>query len=308
MILRRKTSEPDVALHIAGEMISNNGEDCSVLTVGEVRSLAAVFDGCGGIGARIYNNYSGKTGAFVSSRSICGAVERWFESSEETPLPQIQRALEIVNSYADRSRGLRGSLHKDFPTTAVITTAQRSGNELSVDCFWAGDSRAYLLTTQGLHQITIDDISNSDALDNLSNDGALTNVISASLPFELHHTHITAATPLLVFAATDGCFGYLKTPMEFEALFLRNLMQSDSIAAWKEKLRQSIADHAGDDYSLCLLGYGFSDFMELKRTFARRALELENNYILPMQEDPSVIRALWESYRNSYYAYCDTQR
>ena len=304
MILRRKNTEPEIAFRIAGEMIPNNGEDCSFLSVGEERSLVSVFDGCGGIGSRRYENFSGKTGAYVSSRAICGAVQTWFESGQDNPMPQIDQALRIVSSYGDKGRGLRGSLRKDFPTTAVIATAQREGTYLNVDCFWAGDSRAYLLTSRGLHQLTRDDVSNSDALDNLSDDGVLTNVISASVPFELHRHRVQLAQPAIVIAATDGCFGYLKTPMHFEALLLKTMLCAQSIAEWKESLRQAIAEHAGDDYSLCLIGYGFSDFSDVKAAFDGRGEVLIRDYIAPLTNESATVDELWHSYREGYYAYC----
>ncbi len=304
MILRNKDIEPDVAFRIAGEMIPNNGEDCSFFAVGEDRALVSVFDGCGGIGSRRYENFSGKTGAYVSSRAVCGAVQTWFQSGEDDPMPQIQEALKIVSSYGDRGRGLRGSLHKDFPTTAVIATAQCRASKLSVDCFWAGDSRAYLLTARGLHQLTRDDVSNADALENLSDDGVLTNVISASIPFELHRHRVQTELPAIVIAATDGCFGYLKTPMEFEYFLLSTMLQAECIADWKSSLKQAIAEHAGDDYSLCLIGYGFSDFVNMKRAFAKRTMELDKYYISPIQNETAQIDALWQTYCKDYYAYC----
>ena len=301
MILRKKHSEPDIAFRIAGEMIPNNGEDCSYFAVGEERSIASVFDGCGGIGSRRYENFSGKTGAYVSARAVCGAVQEWFESKTDNPTPYIKQALEIVNSYGDRSRALRGSLHKDFPTTAVIASTQQIGSDLLVDCFWAGDSRAYLLTPNGLHQITRDDVANPDALDNLSDDGVLTNVISASIPFELHHHLVRIGCPAIVIAATDGCFGYLKTPMEFEAFLLQTMLISENIGQWRSKLQKAIAEHAGDDYSLCLLGYGFTNFDAMKRIFKQRAADLDKNFIAPLQYES--VAALWQNYRSGYYAF-----
>ena len=51
---------------------------------------------------------------------------------------------------------------------------------------WAGDSRVYVLYEKGLLQMTVDDLDVSDAMKNLSADGALTNVISSDGNYEVH--------------------------------------------------------------------------------------------------------------------------
>ena len=81
-------------------------------------------------------------------------------------------------------------------------------------------------------QVTKDDIDDSvDALDNISNDGVLTNVVSADGNYILHSKQIKIKDKIIIFNATDGCFGYLKTPMEFEYLILQTLLSSDNIIA-----------------------------------------------------------------------------
>lgn len=76
------------------------------------------------------------------------------------------------------------------------------------DFIWAGDSRGYVLSDMGLAQVTKDDIDDSvDALDNISNDGVLTNVVSADGNYILHSKQIKIKDKIIIFNATDGCFG-----------------------------------------------------------------------------------------------------
>ena len=47
----------DFRFLIAGEMIEDRGEDCFYSAQKENSAIAAVFDGCGGLGSRRYRNY-----------------------------------------------------------------------------------------------------------------------------------------------------------------------------------------------------------------------------------------------------------
>lgn len=71
-------------------------------------------------------------------------------------------------------------------------------------------------------------------------DGVLTNVVSADGNYILHSKQIKIKDKIIIFNATDGCFGYLKTPMEFEYLILQTLLSSDNIIEWRDKLKSQI--------------------------------------------------------------------
>ena len=79
-----------------------------------------------------------------------------------------------------------------------------------MDFYWCGDSRGYILDGNGLHQVTVDDVTVTDAMMNLREDAPMTNVASASRPYEIHRKQVQLSEPAVVFAATDGCFGYLR--------------------------------------------------------------------------------------------------
>ena len=79
---------------------------------------------------------------------------------------------------------LKGNLMKEFPSTlSLVLIAPWKSNALVTEFIWAGDSRGYILDSSGLHQVTVDDIANTDALENLSEDAPMKNVISASHPY-----------------------------------------------------------------------------------------------------------------------------
>ena len=171
------------------------------------------------------------------------------------------------------------------------------------DFIWAGDSRGYVLSDMGLAQVTKDDIDDSvDALDNISNDGVLTNVVSADGNYILHSKQIKIEDKIIIFNATDGCFGYLKTPMEFEYLILQTLLSSDNIIEWRDKLKSQIRQYTGDDHTISLVAIGFKDFNEMQDYYLKRAETLYEHYIKNLKNcTQDEIDNLWNKYKRTYY-------
>ncbi len=299
--MRKASHTPDMVFAVAQEMLRDNGEDCYCYDVQKDGFLLASLDGCGGSGGKQYNNYSGKTGAYIASRAVCGSIMDWFQQSRDpsTMTAYIQRALAVCKSYADQSGVMMGSLSKSFPTTLAMMTGKPTSKQLEFSCYWAGDSRCYLLDATGLHQLTSDDLDNQDAMSNLTNDGVMTNVINGSTPFEIHQKNYLVTQPSILITATDGCFGYLNSPMEFEHLLLDTLLSSPNPAGWKNQLHQRMYDVAGDDFTLCVAAYGFGDFSAIQQHFLHRADFLNKQYILPDVD----VQFLWEHYKKDYSAY-----
>lgn len=283
------------------EMIPDHGEDSFYYDANGNNFIVAAFDGLGGSGSKRYENFSEKTGAYVGSRAVCGGVKAWFEESgkSETLVNYIGKALEVCNNYADKTGRIMGSLGKAFPTTAAMVTGSLSRNGISMNCFWAGDSRCYMLDSEGLHQLTEDDLDGQDAMSNLLNDGVMTNVISASNPFELHTKSKSLNYPCIFLAATDGCFGYLKSPMEFEYLLIDTLVHSKSLYEWRSALYDRILGVTGDDFTLCVAICGYKDFNDIKKRFLKRYTYMDTTYI-NTEED---VILLWEKYKDNYYSF-----
>ena len=153
-----------------------------------------------------------------------------------------------------------------------------------------------MLNKQGLHQLTADDLDGQDAMSNLLNDGVMTNVISAGSPFELHRKDFSFNYPCVLISATDGCFGYLNSPMEFEYLLLDTLCSASSLYEWKTALYDAFDSVAGDDFTLCVGACGFKDFNDMKKAFLSRRLYVKEKYI-DSETDKTV---LWEEYKKDY--------
>ncbi len=298
----KKANQPLNALfYVAEEMIPNNGEDCYYHDTRENAFIIASFDGCGGSGSKKYANYSDKTGAYVASRAVCGGVKAWFEQSRNGSelTGYIQNALAVCKKYADRTGRIMGSLNKSFPTTAAILMGEASQKGMLATCFWAGDSRCYMLDANGLHQLSADDLEGQDAMSNLTSDGVMTNVINGSTPFEIHQKTFSIQHPCILLTATDGCFGYLKSPMEFEHMLLDTLLRANNLLEWKVALNDRMYQVAGDDYTLCVAISGFRDFDGIRRNFLKRAQVLTKDFLNPQYKES----VLWERYKQSYSIY-----
>ena len=297
--------------------IPDNGEDADWTAVNERASMAAVFDGAGGSGAKRYRNLRDKTGAYLASRAIAGASRQWFHNlceanklhsadSAESLRACFSQALRICSEQGipQSSSKLRSRLEKAFPSTAAMAVCSTENQRLTVSFYWAGDSRGYILDGDGLHQVTKDDLDVADAMENLSADGVMTNIISASKSFEVHKKTVNPGLPCIILTATDGCFGYFSTPMEFEFALLETLLQSDSLDEWQLRLPEKLGAFAEDDYTLNAIIMGYGSFVNLKNAFIGRANRLYEAFIrklhgMSMEEKT----ALWTIYKPEYERY-----
>lgn len=291
------------------EKLPGNGEDAFVYSANVRSVLVGVFDGCGGAGAKRYPRLQNKTGAYTASRITAGAVMEWFsllpeglpEAPEEAVGALIRQHLERCHRQVGEESRLVSPLVRTFPTTAAFAVCTGEAGRNRVDFFWAGDSRVYLLDEDGLAQLSTDDLSVPDAMENLYNDGVLTNVISLSKAYTIHHGAAILDKPGIVYAATDGCFGYVSTPMEFEGMLLSALADSGSVREWEERLTEIIGTVAGDDYTLSAAVLGFGGFEKMRAALSQRQRFLEREYLADIgslsREEKT---ALWSRYRDSY--------
>jgi serine/threonine protein phosphatase PrpC len=282
--------------------IPDHGEDSDpILRDGPDLGLAGVFDGMGGAGGTVYETPDGpRSGAYLASRIARDVVEQHLLASLTPDRPlhgaliagEIQEALEsalkaaVIDLKAPASR-LRSRLLRALPTTMAVGALQRTeqaGDRWACHVLWAGDSRVYALTPDGMHQLSIDDLRDpGDAMANLKQDSVISNAISADTEFHINHRRVILTAPFLLICATDGCFGYLRSPMHFEAAILRTLASSATEEDWSAALQAEIAAVTGDDAAMATIGVGaeFNTFQEL---FAPRLAELVDSYTDPLDK------------------------
>ena len=304
----------DFSFSICSAKKENNGEDSFVYLIDDEYTVACVCDGCGGAGARKYAAFNSKTGAYLASRIVTGTIrdcayEGLFVNNSEvvtdTLKTRINSNLLLVKTESETQKGLKGSLTKEFPTTlAAVLTRESNKNIIQVQCLWAGDSRCYLLCSSGLRQLTFDDLDIQDAMDNLTADGVMTNVISLSKDYCIHSRVFEIEKPFIVFAATDGCFSYYSTPMEYEYSIICCLLKADSARDWEELLKKEIALVSGDDYTMTGFAFGFEDLKKLQTAFAPRKNQLYAEYVRIMDKMTQEEKQnLWQKYKGQYAQY-----
>ena len=306
-----RPSRPGVDLAAPGPTVSfgfnlgkipDHGEDSDpILRDGPDLGLLAVFDGMGGAGGTVYETEDGpRSGAYLASRIARDVVERrmldllvpdWNLKGEQAAA-DLQRAVQsalqdrLTELKAPKS-GLRSRLLRALPTTMAMLALQRTqrgGASWLCHVFWAGDSRAYVFEPGGARQLTTDDLREpSDAMTNLRRDSVVSNAMSADTQFHVNYRRVELEAPFLLVCATDGCFGYLPSPMHFEHLVLGALATGRSVGAWSQRIQEQVAAVTGDDAAMSVMAVG-ADFGQLKSLYAPRVAELEQHFTTPIDD------------------------
>ena len=282
--------------------IPDQGEDSDpILRAGRSLALLGVFDGMGGAGGTVYETPDGpRTGAYIASRVARDVVEErmlellrpdWFldgMAAAEDLQRSVKAALEERLTELDAPKsGLRSKLLRALPTTMALVALQRKSTaeaDWVAHVLWAGDSRAYVLQPEGLRQLTTDDLRDpGDAMANLRHDSVVGNAMSADVDFHVSYRRVDLTAPFLVVCATDGCYGYVRSPMHFEYQVLEKLRQAADVDAWSSGLQAEISAVTGDDAAMSTLAIGV-DLPELKALFEQRTDELATAYLRPIDD------------------------
>ena len=212
---------------------------------------AGVFDGLGGLGARVLATLDGPlTEARIASRAAADALAAFVRdeglslrfafadcADEQDVLAvaeELRRRLEQAFDVAftqlhDR---LGGTL---LPTNAavVLRVAACSGRHFAL-CLWAGDARCYLLEpSEGLHQLSRDDNgSDLDALADLRSGAPSPQTrrlgwdVTSAGGTRLNLSVVELGAPALLFACSDGVYeAGVRSPMHFELLLWRWVLE-----------------------------------------------------------------------------------
>jgi serine/threonine protein phosphatase PrpC len=349
-------AEPCPSLRVNFEHRPGLGEDAEPLLVlaSPTTGLCAVFDGLGSAGAEMFTTPAGpRSGAWVAAQAAREAVRSrtdllsvrsrgWNVGLGESnpyveqppPAPRPDLSTEILAAIArklpDKAENGAGSsrvksrLIKALPTTMAAAWFDLDAGEVTTA--WAGDSRVYILMpTAGLRQVTTDDLeTGADALENLTQDSPMSNCISAGAGFTIHERHLNFDPPAILLAASDGCFGYVPTPLHFELMLLSTMSGALSWQDWQERLQAAIGRAAGDDATLAGFALGWRDFSECRDAYAprlRRCADQARNYdalateVSRLQPRLESARAglatarqqLWDEYRTSYESLLSTR-
>ena len=192
---------------------------------------------------------------------------------------------------------------RKLPTTMALAYAQPDENGVVVHVLWAGDSRVYLLDEQGLAQLTLDDNDVEDAFENLYDDGVLNNVISSDGNYKINYKRIHIDRPAMILTATDGCFSYFTSPMEFEFAYLKTLIDSKTPEAFEKALNDCLKEYAGDDLAMGIMSFFFGDYGNTRKLLNKRLEYVKKKYIDVIDKEErneATLRNLWNEYKPNY--------
>lgn len=279
--------------------------------------FVGVFDGCGGLGSKRYEKVGNKTGAFISSQT-CALVfhdemkhslsNKGINDSFVTHLKSsfLTTLRNREKQYGQQSK-LIGTMVRTLPCTGsmiVVSQAKSSEKLLHLDIIHAGDSRIYIMRpNEGLQQVTRDELSgNPDALKNLYVNAPITNVINIDKDFMLTHLSYDIDTPFAVLCASDGVFGYVKTPMHFEKIILDALESSNNFDSAEQHFLKSIKAITADDSTAVMPFYGWDSFEQIKSAFAKRHRFI-SGLCRSIEEDMTdeTINSAWNQFKVGYY-------
>lgn len=308
-----------LTLGVWTEKNAGRGEDAHPLLLHNWRTdrgLTAVFDGLGGAGAgRAGRSVNGveRTSAWVAAHATRGLVEEWFLDSHDYGECDSAGLRDHLAVRLGELRGgvkskVFGTMRRETPTTIAGLAYEVRPVDVRWQALWAGDSRCYQLGPRyGLQQITKDDTDSDDALTLLVQDPPMTNLVSADGRFVVNEHRGAALMPCVLVTATDGFFGYLDTPAEFEHVLLDTLVLSTDAADWGDRLVERVSSYTGDDASLSVVAFGFGGFPELREAFDGRARKVLVEHVEPVRRaaddrDSFVARRAdsWRRYREDY--------
>lgn len=278
----------------------NESEDADPISFANDNwGVLSVFDGMGGAGARKYKHEgTGEehTAAYWGSRIVKDSVLTMVKNcpKDVSPLQYIETNLhkEIkinldkkIQEFSNVNSTVWNKMVRKLPTTMAMLAYEIKEDYVEVNSYWAGDSRLYMLTKDKLTFLSIDDADaeDGDPFSPANMDLAMNNAISQEKEFVINKVDcsfsISSDSPFILIAATDGCFGYYKNPIEFEAMLRYGLLRSSDPASFMERVKQAIIDNVQqDDFSMVAVAFGSSNFEALKKTFANQDATITTEY------------------------------
>ena len=171
---------------------------------------------------------------------------------------------------------------KILPTTLVFVRYQynEGENKVIAEVLWAGDSRCYALTLDGLKILSEDDEDNS---------GSITNCFYAdNTKVELNYKRYEISTPCALFVASDGIFDPFESEdyLYVEQTLLSAIDESESISGAGDKLKKFYEEIHSDDATMAFAAFGFDGFEDMKNGFKGRT-----DYITKIAKDNLAMRS-----------------
>ena len=179
----------------------------------------------------------------------------------------ISKGLNDVANRFNLQNGEYSGQHL-LPTTLALIHFKEEDEYVEAESIWAGDSRLYALTLEGLKILSIDDEDAS---------GAITNLFYAhNEKTHLNYLKHKINKPCILMAVSDGVFDPFDPHdhLGVEYTLLSIIRESNSLEEVKDNLYNFFQAVRGDDATMAFVSFGFTSFEDIKEKFQLRTEEI----------------------------------
>ena len=260
--------------------LSNKGDECedAPLPLVADERFSIVCDGLGGDGMTLVTKRENMlspsethTSAYFGSRMVAECVADYYKRNydklyedvfrdgnpkEKTDpikdfVTNLKSAIQKKLDGAAKNTGVwkmapvSGKQFKKFPTTLSSALYFPVEQNLYALLIWAGDSRTYVLSANGLQVLTQDDADSEPG--SMTSSSTMNNCICAERPFHLNFALYDFNSPAFLFCCTDGCTDQWPSPLHFEWLLMNILFQYIPDDCEPGQVGQTFADQVRDN-------------------------------------------------------------
>lgn len=269
-----------------------------------------LFDGCGEIGNKKYKRAGDHTGSWIASRLAAKTCDEVIQTDGKVDEGRLEAELYEAMKKAEERFSEGGVKAKDqvsLPASMALCKIYSGKNGLcETEIFWNGNARGYLLDSKGLSLLTKDDMAEEkDPLKIDYDTKTIENCVNADKKFTVNNKKIDVKEPSLIILSSVGGYGCFQTPMDFEGMILRALLESgERPSNFESNVTSYLLSNSKDDFSICVTAVGFDDFEGMKKYFVERYKDLASEYLIPeMEANKDILNDLFEKYCESYYRF-----
>lgn len=300
----------NVALAVNGRGKEGNDEDSYSYCFNDNGGFIGVFDGYGEMDSTTYSKLGNRNGGYIAGRIAAESTLKMFQNGNFTfsEMDSIKLGSDLKKYIEKVKKNFSDNKENALlPTTlSVIACDYSKQDRIMFEYLWAGNSRGYYLDSEGLCQITKDDLVEQLNSITTGEEPRVINLVNGETDFKINIKTVKYTRPTVVVTATDGAYNSFSTPMEFEYALLYTLNRASNISQWESLMKRLIGEFAKDDFTLMLSAFGFENFKEMKQYFFERTKVMFKEYIEPIskaREENSIdkIDEMWNKYKEEYY-------
>lgn len=210
----------------------------------------------------------------VIARCVYALTEGEFKDAdladEKTRRKLVEFIAEGLNETARKFKLQSGKYDQQLvlPTTLAFVRYKTTGKSVIAETLWAGDSRCYALTPNGLLLLSKDDEDSS---------GAITNLFYAdNKKTKLNYLRHELPLPCVLLAVSDGVFDPFDPDenLGVEHTLLSKIRECATHEELCTKLKVFFDGVHGDDATMAFVPLGFGSYQEIQQKLAKRTDEI----------------------------------